>query len=336
MKKLIILLIVMCVLGFLAFNLVSKDKDGNDSGMDTSDRDFAVENVEDIHKIFIATRNNEPITLTKEGNGWMVNGEFKAGDNQMNNLLAALQRVKIDHIPHPNAVKNVIRDIGMVGIKVELYDRDDNNMKTYYVGNSTGDLMGTYYLMEDASQPYAVKMPGFVGSMRGRFVLTAKDFRTMVFLDEEADDIQSVSIDYPKRQKESFKLYRSDDDEFVVDPYYPLSKRIKKPLSAPRVRAYLESFTNISSEYIDNNNDGRDTINQKLPFAILSIKTTDGEEKTMKIYPLNDLIDGNTDIRDVENLKKVHRVFAECSWGDFLLIQMRNLKKLLRPYAYFF
>ncbi len=335
MKRIAILLISLILVAGIAYYLTTQGQSNASSNIDTSDRDFGVKDVESIKKIFIATRNKEPITLTKENGYWLINGEHRAGDNQINNILAAVSRVKVDHIPHQNARENIIRDIGLVGVKVEVYGSEKNPLKTYYVGNTTQDMLSTYYLMEGASQPYAVQMPGFVGSMRGRFTNTAKDLRSLVYIQEKPEDITEVSVEYPKQQKQSFKLTKVDND-YSVEPYYELTRKINKPVSKARVRAYLEGFDKLAAEYIDNENTGRDTILNKVPFAILSYKTAKGSERSLKLYPLNELINQDTDLRDLESLNRVHRVFAECSWGDFLLIQMRNFQKLLRPYAFFF
>ncbi len=334
MKKLGILLLLLIALSLVAYFLISKDQQRK-SSVDTKDRDFAVENIDDVYKIFIAPRNADPLTLTRSEDHWLINGKHRAGKSQMSNILGAISKVSIDYIPHKNAVPTIIRDIGLVGVKVEVYDKNDNNLKTYYIGNDAPSMRATNYLMEGHSQPYCVRLKGFEGGLRGRFTNTAREMRSKIFISEKPSDIAKISLEIPRKQSQSFVL-TNNDGTYDVDPFHPLTKKINKPVNQSIANAYIYGFEKVACEFIDNDNVGRDTIVQKTPFAVLSIERTDGQEKSMKIYSVNELVNGEGNAKDLESLNLVGRLFAECSWGDFLLIQLPLFKKLLRPYDHFF
>jgi len=191
MKNTLILLVLFLALAGGAFYYLN----GNDSKntVSESDRNFAVKDIETVHKIFLADRSGKTITLVKKAKKeWEVNGKFRASQNVVENLLTTIKRLRMQSIPPQAARKNIISDIAVHGIKVELYNKADNKLKSYYVGGMTNEEKGTYMIMDGANLPYIMEIPGFEGGLRVRFWKPDEDYwKDLAVFREDIDKIKS-------------------------------------------------------------------------------------------------------------------------------------------------
>jgi len=164
MKKTVVLLILFLAIGGFTFYLTSK-KDTKTTLL-TEARNFAVEDINQVHKIFIADRNGKNITLERKKGYWQLNGKHRANPNAVGTLLNTIQKLKIKYTPPRTAIKNIINDIATNNIKVEIYNQNGEKLKSYYVGGVTNDELGTHMIKEDAEEPFVTYVPGFEGSLR--------------------------------------------------------------------------------------------------------------------------------------------------------------------------
>ena len=192
MKKTLILLILFLAIGGATFFLTTK-KDTKTTIL-TEERNFAVADIESVYKIFIADRNGKNITLERKIGYWQLNKKYKANSNSVSNLLNTIQRIKIKYTPPKTAIKNIINSIATNNIKIEIYNKSGEKLKSYYIGGVTNDELGTYMIKEEAESPFVTYVPGFEGSLRVRYMTEEIDWRDKAIFRERLSDIQSVSI----------------------------------------------------------------------------------------------------------------------------------------------
>lgn len=299
-----------------------------------ADRAFAVDNIDEIHKIFIADRQGESTTLERKDGYWIYNGKYKARPNAMENLLDAILRVQVKFKPPTAAVDNMVRDLAANGLKVELYNKNDQLLKSYYVGGSTPDERGTYMIMAEAEQPYVTYIPSWEGNLRFRYNLKGEDWRDKTIFNVNQDDIQSVSVEYPKQRNKSFRLER-EGNGFQVKPFYEVTPVMNRPLNAAKIESYLEGFKNLAAEAFENKNPRRDSILKLVPFSIISVTDKAGNETVVKLYPI--FPEANPEATQLPGADAVERYFADVNNGqDFMLIQHRVFSKILWGYDFFF
>ena len=92
MKKTLTLLILFLVIGGFTFYLASK-KDTKTTIL-TEARNFAVADINQVHKVFIADRNGKSITLDQKKDHWQLNGKYRANPSSVSNLLNTIQKLK--------------------------------------------------------------------------------------------------------------------------------------------------------------------------------------------------------------------------------------------------
>ena len=333
MKKNLVLLILVVILAALAYFFIGIKGDAS-SSIDVSDRAFTVENIDDVHKIFVARRGVEEVTLTRNGESWLVNGKYKAKAGAMRGVLSVLKNARIQFIPSRNATENIVRGIGTVGIKVEAYDKNNKKLTSYYIGGNTPDERGSYFLMENAAQPYVMELPNEVSVLREKFHRTFEEWRDYGVFEEDESKFKSVSVEYPKQKKHSFTITAAG--KYEVLPFHASAPKINKEVNQKLVQNYLKDYRFVHAEYIENKHPRRDSINTLVPFCNISIEYQDGGKKSIRLWPVYEVMHLTADPVELESLKKVERFFGEASWGDFYLIQQHLLEELLMPYSYFF
>ena len=297
------------------------------------DRKFKVEDIDQIHKIFIAKRKGEQITLERKGDHWIYNGQYKALPNAVDNLMRAFGEVEMNYKPANAAVPNMVSNLATQGVKVELYNRAGEQLKAYYIGGETSDSRGTYMIMEGSEQPYVVHIPTWGGNLRARFNLTGEQWRDKTVLGAKVEDIDFVSVEYPKQKNKSFKLEKKGS-EYEVAPFYDATPKIAKPVSQGLVEGYLVNFQTVGAEAFETKNPRRDSVTQTIPFSIITLRKTNGEEQKVELFPIyQDIPDAKT-----ESIAGtyVERYFAEVNEEEFMLVQHRVFEKVLWGYEFFF
>jgi len=336
MNRTNLFLIVFVILGIIVGYLVfSRMPEKDNLSTLVADRKFAAEDIDEVHKIFIADRRGNQTLLTRQNGYWLYNDQYRARPNAIENLLDAVRRIQVKYKPPVAAVDNMIKDLSSQGIKVELYDKQDKVLKVYYIGGSTADERGTFAIMDGAEEPYVTHLPGWEGNLRFRYNLKGDDWKDKTLLAFQPEEIVSLSIEYPKQKNKSFRFF-AEDGQYSIIPYFEVTPVINRPVNQASTEAYLIGFESIIAEAFENSNPIQDSILQKVPFSIIRVKDKDGLETELKLYPLIPRgvnIDPKTGI---QQNAQIERFFVHYNGQDFMLAQNRILNKLLWAYEFFF
>lgn len=342
MKRTLVLLILFVLLGTGAYFLL-KNQDKSSTTSWNENGDFAIENVDDIYKIFIADRQDYKVLLERKNGYWSYNKKFKAKKTQIDDLLNTIKGVRMKYTTPRGAENQMRRNLATSGVKVEIYDKNDNQMKVYYVGGSTANSLGTYYIMEGATEPYVMEIPSFQGMLKGKFLKQDDDWKDLMMFGEQVEEIQSVTIDYPKQKSKSFKIERINGEEYDVKPFYEGTPEIKKPVINSAVEKYLIGYSVLMAEAFENKNLHRDSINKTLPFVSISVTDLKGATKTARLFPIPQLDQyGNPLLSTgvgMSGKQSIYRYFADYTdeYGEsFRLVQHRNVERFFWNYSYFF
>ncbi len=338
MKRTLILLLLFIGLGGGAY-FISQNKDTTSATSKNADGDFAVKNVDDIYKIFIANKKDYRVLLERKKDHWVYNKKFKARKYAIQDLLTTIENVEMKYTTPRNAEKNMIKNLASSGVKVEIYDKNDNIMKTYYVGASTKNSLGTYMIMEGATEPYVVHNPTFVGMLKGKYYKGEDDWKDLNFFGETVEEIEEVSVEYPKQRNNSFTIFK-EGGEFQVKPFFESTPKSKKPLKSGAIENYLNNYYSLHAENFVNKLPTRDSIAQTVPFVILTLKNTEGETKSARLFPIiqkdeygNPISFVNKNLASTEAISRYHLDYSD---GSFRLVQHRVFERVFWAYNFFF
>ena len=337
MNKNLGLFLVLLLLAGLAYYGVSKRSSSGSSAMDTSDREFAVENIDDVHRVKLTRRTGRTLDIKREGEDWFVGDNHKkVSKNVMSNIKGVLKNIQIKFIPPARYNKKVINEINRIGTQVDLYDKNDNLMKSYFVGGNVPDG-GTYYIMQNSVQPYVMERKLGYGGVRDLFIYEETELYDKAIWEVDTESIQSVEVDYPKDKQQSFKIQRVETG-FIIDPLHNTTRRITTLADQNLLKTYVSGFDVVYSESNENTNKLFSQLKDIVPFAVISFTTTDNVKKTVTLYPVNQFLDEHQEMSAMEkaNLLYLERFFVVTDWGDLYSAQKRLILKLFRGYKHFY
>jgi hypothetical protein len=201
-----ILLITLLVVNYIG----KKEKD---TFADVEFTQFAVENPQkNLKRIFLADRENNIALFEKQSNGsWTYTNKttgltYLPNPNALNNLLETIEKVRVrNRVPNPS-IKSVLRGIGTIGVKVELYDMSNKKIRTYYIGGPADGGQATFAVVEGSETPYVVNIPNFAGTIDTRFTVKESALRDKAIVRHNSKDIEKMKVEYFLQNKDLFLL----------------------------------------------------------------------------------------------------------------------------------
>lgn len=280
----------------------------------TDDNNFAVSDTASVSKIFIADRSGTTITLNRVENNWIVNNKYEVRKDAITTILNTIQQIKIQRPVPKNAFETVVKNLATTGVKVEIYSDTKMPIKTYAIGNSTANHLGTYMLLADAESPFIVHIPSFNGFLSPRYgiqggKLSEKDWRTTTVFKLNSTDIKTISVNNIQKPEQSFMLNTQPMTLFNHEGE-------KVSLDQEKVLHLLNSFKLLNCESYK---DEKEKIVFATPLHELIVNTD-----TLRIYATGGLIEKNKD----ENFN-VKRMYATLNNGELMLIQDYVFNKVL-------
>jgi hypothetical protein len=281
MQRTLLLLLIVVALGGLAYYLTVA---GGEAEI-ADERAFAISQTDRIHHIRIADRQGNDVSLERGGpTGWLADGR-PAGENVMKNLLQAVGQITVQSVPTSRAVPNLVKNLASGGILVQLYDRNGDKLRGYYIGGGANGERGTIAIMEGSENPYIVHLPMWTGNLRHRFNLRGDEWRSKQYFAVDPARVEYLSIEYPKQRDQSFRLLRDEDGAFRVYPYYQ-SEAAGRPVRPGMAEGVLSRFERYFISRYENADSPRiEAAREQLPFAIIRVKERDRVEQVMELHP---------------------------------------------------
>lgn len=333
-----ILLVLIAISGFLIWQERTKDQT-------PWQKKFAFEDTASVHKIYMADKSNEDVTLERKDGRWIVNGRFRAMPNKVNMLLTSLHDMEVKFPVSTVKKENVVKELAGSATKVEIYayDNDEEPVRTFYVGGPTQGKKGTYMVRsrngEIAEQPYVTHIPGFQGYLTPRFFIAEKEWRDLQMVTYNYEQIKSVEVKYPQAKQHSFEVTKLANDSVTVRKLYGRSSANNEQLMPTAARKFLNSFQDLRAEAIETKYDKQDSILATTPYAVIHVTPQEGEVQTLTIYhkPVTPTTKKQFTAGGERLQYDQDRYFATLARDDdFYMIQHYVFGKVLRRYSDFF
>ena len=280
----------------------------------TNDNNFSISDTSSVSKIFIADRSGTTITLDRVEDKWIVNNKYEVRKDAITTILNTIKQIKIQRPVPKNALKNVIKNLATTGVKVEIYTDKQTPTKTYTIGNSTANHLGTYMLMDGAETPFIIHIPSFNGFLSPRYgiqskKLSEKDWRTTNVFRLKAENINSISVKNIQKPEQSFSL---NTKAMILLNHEGNEVNFKQE----KVLKLLNAFKLLNCEsYKDEK--------EKIEFAIALHELVVNND-TLRTYAIGGLIE-----KKKEEDFNVKRMYAAFNNGELMLIQDYVFNKVL-------
>jgi hypothetical protein len=323
MKKILPFAIIVAILVAVAFYF-----NANVDSSSTSQKaqtDFAIPDTASIGKIFIADTKGKTITLDRTSGVWIVNDLYPAREDAADLLLKTFRNVYVQRPVAKEGQEQVNKVMAAAAKKVEIYDREGNWIKTWYVGHGTMDKKGTYMLLETpeggkSSAPFIMDMRGFLGMLDTRFFTNLAEWRSTRILHYPDLQLKEVDVQYPDQPEASFRItYGGGNDIRLFDG---TGGTEIAQFDTSLVKDYLLNFKLASFENFNNllSPAQEDSVKTLTPYQI--IKVTDSrQERTLRLW-FRAAPEGQTEM-DGETLSEIdrERIYAMVDDGELAFAQ---------------
>lgn len=339
MKKYLPYIVVVTVLAIAAFWFINNQSKGT---IDEREGKFAVEDANSISKIILTDTDKNRVELSNVKGVWMVNGKHEARPDLVKQLMEALTRVT-SLCPVPtSAHDNVVRELMGRHIRVELFDTDNDLLKSYWVGGPDVEGKNTYMLLEvdgkPAARPHMTYIPGFRGYLTSRYNTDEETWRSRIVFNYARTDIKSLTVNYTSEPAKSFSVTQVAEDSFAVSPLDE-KYRINEVYLQKYVRQYLDFYSSIYLEAFDNTYSMRDSMMSTTPVYTITVTDKNNKVNEVKMYhmPLSKRSKKRFDDLGNYMTYDIDHYHASVNGGkDFAIVQFYVFGKLLRNYRDFY
>ena len=308
----------------------------NEAAGNTYNSDYNIEDTAAINKIFIADKQDNHVTLTRNGEApWTIDGKYPANQPMVRLLLETLKDMRKRSDVNRNAVPNVIKDIAAHGIKVEIY-QEGGRKTVIYVGRETQDKLASFMLREGEKTPSIIHIPGFRGFLTPRFIAEPIKWRSHRIVDLDVNNIARIELEIPSVPEESWAVVH-EGETFHLEG--GKSHARVAAFDTLRVAQMLSAFKNLNFDEFASivPNSFADSCVSGVPRAILSITDTKGETHYLKTYIKYTNPADLAAVPDPEMYETfdINRLYAILDQKDTVLIQYYVFDNILQPASYF-
>ena len=328
-------------------------RDRDMTPLDKTNAEFTVYDTASVTKLFFADKSGNEVLLERQGNIWMVNNEFQANQNLINEMLFTLTRMRIKMPVSVKKNDNVITQMAATNTKVEVYQMlprinifnkiklfyHETRSRVFYIGGVTQDNNGTYILKEGGDKVYVVYLNGFRGFISSRFSANPMDWRNHFIFNSSMGDIQTVKLEINGDPENSFVINENGRYQ------YTMTTLTDKPVefSDNKVLTLMQNLCDVRFEaFLDDVDPARRDSIINSPFMDrLTVTTKDGKTKSVTIFKLNanaDMYDYSPeDLEEFDDMIKDpdHKYALLSEGNEFVLIQDFVFEKLLKPAYYY-
>lgn len=285
MKKKIALFVGILVVIALGWYSVTLMKGRGHSDERFEKEQFAIKDTASIDRIIIRESNGMQFEVIRKGKTWVSAKGECIQVLLVNNILDAAYNVRFKGYVQENAKKNVTNRMASIGTTVQFFVNGEWD-RTWYVGSSTPDHMGTYMLLESeefgkSEDPVIAELENMVGIIGPRFFAEPRKWACTQVFNYEISEISSVDVKFPGKSQNNFSV-EAKGSGFVV-------KNNGKPLQGLNdgfVTKYLSSFSQVNYELPNYELTNRqiDSLKASTPFCIMRVKSKMGKNEQLKMY----------------------------------------------------
>lgn len=310
--------------------------------LQTSDKNFAVEDVSSITRIVLTNTEGDSSDLTFEKGEWSINHQYKVRKFAIQNLLETLKNVKVDYPVSKAGHNNVIKDLMQSNVHVQIFTGGKKPSKTFYVGGPNVSNTGTFMIMEHdgkiAERPYVTSVLGGAGYLTGNFSAKPDDWRTREIFAYASATIKSIKIEYMLHPEGSFEINNDNINKPTIIPLAG-TKNIDGLPDTKRLIEYIGYFNSGYAENFINEYEHIDTFLMTVPYCLMTITDSKGTKNLIRIYhkPVTERTKKQFDEQGNPMTYDTDKYIAAINHDkEFALIQFYSFGKFFKKYFQFF
>jgi hypothetical protein len=291
-KKNLILLVLFLILAGTAFYLYPKLSKKSSTG-DNAFMQFSIEDTASVSKVTIQDRNGN-VALLERKNGsaeWTINKKFNARKDVIKLLLECFHDVRVRGNVPSKMRDNMMSVMATSAKEVKIYGKNNELLKTYFIGPNTQDHMGTIMLLETpndgrSEEPYITHIEGFTGFLNPRFFIDEMEWRSTDIFYYPNNDIAEIEVLHMTDPGSSFKLSYFGNNKLkferylngTLTPFAQLDTALAFDLLKRMRKVNLETYNTMLKPTAS------DSIKNIAPTFVLRVKNNAGNTSSLSLY----------------------------------------------------
>lgn len=291
-KKNVILLGLFLLLAGVAFFLYPKLSKKNSTG-DNPFMQFAIEDTASVSKVTIQDRNGNVALLERKSGSmeWTINKKYNARKDVIKLLLECFHDVRVRGNVPSKMRDNMMSVMASSAKEVKIYGKNNELLKTYFVGPNTQDHMGTIMLLETpedgrSEEPYITHIEGFTGFLNPRFFIDEMEWRSTDIFYYPKNDIAEIEVLHMTDPGSSFKLSYLGNNKLKFERYLNGVLTPFAQLDTARAFDLIKRFRKVNLETYNTllKPNAADSIKSITPTFTLRVKNTSGSYTSLNLY----------------------------------------------------
>ncbi len=273
MKKILPLLLFVFIGLFLVYFFVLRDRMG---GLP----DFSVPK-DRIGKVYIVNKKGDHVTLSlNENKEWILDSTYPVRESMMDKLLYDLSEQKaVGEVPKSYR-KNVKKALELAYTKVEVWNRNNEIIKVFYLGDPVPSNRGNYMVMDGDTKMYDVRLMDQYRNMSYDYSVKPESWRSFWIWDYTPEEIAQVEIHYLDTPSNSFVL-KNNPPQYTIDG----EPHISAAINFHRAESYFDLFEELPYEKVANEwTDKEELIQEKTKIAEIILGLKNGTDRTLVLY----------------------------------------------------
>lgn len=252
------------------------------SSIEGEDAHFAVKDTATVSSIKLITYLNSKevnrAEIQRKGKKWQV-GKYDASKEKVDILLRTIASLQVREPVHPNAKTNVIKMLSANHIRVEIRNSNGDE-KVYFVGEEPPIGSGSMMMVNGATDPYIVELPGHNGYLKPFFSSSVDHWRQNILFSVPPMELKQLKVEYAGKDS-SFEIIKKEHG-FIIST--------GEKLDSIKLAKYLGNFgTKSAQAFLDKEMPkGRDSLSKIKPDVKLTITNINGNTNTIVFYDRDD------------------------------------------------
>jgi len=291
-KKNLLLFILFVLLAGAAFYFYPKLSKKGSTG-DNPFMQFSIEDTASVAKVTIQDRNGNVALLERKNgsNEWTINKKFNARKDVIKLLLECFHDIRVRGNVPSKMRDNMMSVMASSAKEVKIYGKNNELLKTYFVGPNTQDHMGTIMLLETptdgrSEEPYITHIEGFTGFLNPRFFIDEKEWLSTDIFYYPNNDIAEVEVLHMTDPASSFKLSYLGNNKLkferylngTLTPFAQLDTALAFDLLKRMRKVNLETYNTLLKPA------SADSIKNITPTFVLRVQNAAGASTSLNLY----------------------------------------------------
>jgi hypothetical protein len=340
MNRNLILLTILIVLAGFAWYLT---KEKSSQKVVYIDRNFAIEHMDEVGKIILADHEGNRTEIERAGSSWLVNGTYGINDRRMETFSKTLTDLDIRYIPSQAESETAIKQLASYTNHCKIYDNQGDLLRSYFIGGTNADGMGTYMMMENSSSIFVMDIPYFQGAIDLRYDANPEYWMTeKVFSKLTENNIRSIELRFTKESANSLKLDQKGNSEWHIQPMFPNEMLLNKAQNVARVKSFVINLLDLKAGRITRSIPGEsvEETKSRQPEVLVNITGQDSIVHEFFIYQAlrrnqqGEIIEGQTELYSPRQVMPTYYILAP---NDFWYsVSFTKLNNILKSLDYFY